>query len=179
MKYLLRFVLAVVLLAALIYGYNFISLTYPVNQRLADDSRNSGVGFNVHYQSYINPSAAVIDLDRVKGSISEADVFRAFLQISDRLKDKDFKEVLLASNGVVKFQITGAYFKELGQSFATQNPVYSVRTFPEHLYTPTGENAYGTVTGGLLGVLGKQMEDFADFSEKWYLDDLKAGRLVD
>jgi len=175
MKYFLRFIVASVLVAMIIYGYNYLSLTYPVKQRLAEDSRNGGVGFDVHYQYYLNPSAIVISVNDIYGSVSEADVFRAFLQISDELKNKDFSEVFLASHGAVKFKITGAYFKELGQSYSSQNPIYTVRTFPEHVYTPSGANAYGTITGGIFGVIGKQMEDFKDFSEKWYLDDLKAG----
>ena len=179
MKYLLRFIISVVIIAVIIYGYNYLSLTYPVKQRLAEDTRNSGVGFDVHYQFYVNPSAIVIDLDHIHGSVSLADVFRGFLQICDKLKDKDFDEVLLASNGSVKFKITGSYFKELGQNYATQNPIYTVRTFPEHVYTPAGVNAYGTITGGLFGVLNKQMEDFKDFSEKWYLNDLSAGKMGD
>ena len=32
--------------------------------------------------------------------------------------------------------------------------------------------AYPEWTGGLLGVAGKQIEDFNDFHMKWYLEDL-------
>jgi hypothetical protein len=33
--------------------------------------------------------------------------------------------------------------------------------------------AYPEWTGGALGVLSKQMEDFSDVHDKWYLDDLQ------
>jgi hypothetical protein len=50
--------------------------------------------------------------------------------------------------------------------------VYTVRTFPENLLTPKGSRAYSEWTGGWLGVLGKQTEDFTDFHKKWYLEDV-------
>jgi len=40
------------------------------------------------------------------------------------------------------------------------------------VYTPDGKKAFGTWTGGLLGVLSKQMEDFGEFHEKWYVEDM-------
>ena len=62
--------------------------------------------------------------------------------------------------------------KTLGEEYGQQNPIYTVRTFPENLFLTDGTNAYGQWTGGMLGVLGKQMEDFADFNKKWFLENL-------
>jgi len=56
--------------------------------------------------------------------------------------------------------------------YESQNPVYTIRTFPENLYTIDGKNVYGEWTGGLLGVVTKQMEDFNDFHKKWYIDEM-------
>ena len=39
------------------------------------------------------------------------------------------------------------------------------------MYMLNGERAYSVWEGGLLGVMGKQMEDLSDFSKAWYLDD--------
>ena len=50
---------------------------------------------------------------------------------------------------------------------AVQNPVYLIRTLPEKLYKPTGEGAFGQWTGGLLGVLGKQMDDANTAAKQW------------
>jgi hypothetical protein len=47
-----------------------------------------------------------------------------------------------------------------------------MRTLPENIHQLDGSAAYGTWTGGLLGVWGKQMEDLGKFSEDWYLRDL-------
>jgi hypothetical protein len=50
--------------------------------------------------------------------------------------------------------------------------MYTLRTLPENLNRPDGEQAFGTWTGGMLGVLGHQMEDFAEWHSAWYIRDL-------
>lgn len=47
-----------------------------------------------------------------------------------------------------------------------------MRNFPENLYRPDGQRAFGSWTGGLLGVVGKQMEDFREFHKQWYVEDM-------
>jgi hypothetical protein len=47
-----------------------------------------------------------------------------------------------------------------------------MRTFSENLVTPDGQRAFPVWTGGLLGVLQKQMEDFNEFHQRWYIRDL-------
>ena len=65
----------------------------------------------------------------------------------------------------------------LGQEYEKQNPVYTMRTFPENVYGVDGTQAFGSWTGGLLGVLGKQMGDFSELHKQWYIADLtKSGR---
>nr|MBC8489582.1 hypothetical protein [Bacteroidota bacterium] len=53
-----------------------------------------------------------------------------------------------------------------------QNPVYTMRTFPENLKNPDKSQSYSEWTGGWLGVSQKQIEDFNDFHDKWYFNDL-------
>ncbi|MFW6172731.1 MAG: hypothetical protein ACOC5T_03205, partial [Elusimicrobiota bacterium] len=101
-----------------------------------------------------------------------ADVFRAFLQFAEKAKNFEFKKVELAFRKDKKFFIEGNYFKKLGEEFSEQNPIYTMRTFPENLKKPNGENAYSKWEGGLLGVTSKQMEDFSDFHKQWYLEQL-------
>jgi hypothetical protein len=48
--------------------------------------------------------------------------------------------------------------------------VYTIRTFSENVMNPDGTNAFPQWTGGMLGVLKEQMEDFDDFNKKWYLE---------
>ena len=47
-----------------------------------------------------------------------------------------------------------------------------MRTFPENVYALDGAKAFPSWTGGLIGVTGKQMEDFAEFHKQWYIYDL-------
>ncbi|WP_220270203.1 hypothetical protein, partial [Klebsiella pneumoniae] len=79
-------------------------------------------------------------------------------------------KVYLSYRGKDKFYLKGEYFKTLGQEYGIQNPVYTLRTIPENVYMLNGERAYSVWEGGLLGVMGKQMEDLSDFSKAWYLD---------
>ena len=71
-----------------------------------------------------------------------------------------------------KFLLDGESFRVLGAEYDTQNPVYTMRTFPSKLNRADGAKAFSTWTGGMIGVLGKQMDDFNAFHKEWYLADL-------
>ena len=64
------------------------------------------------------------------------------------------------------------YFKKPGDEYETQNPVYTMRTFTENVYRLDGRKAYPEWTGGWLGVLQKEMEQYSAFHDDWYLNDL-------
>lgn len=116
----------------------------------------------------------VYDLTSVAPTNSMADVFRVFLQFASAEKDKQFGSIELGFRGRPKFLIRGDYFQQLGKEFGTQNPVYTIRTFPENVMKLDGSKAYPTWTGGFIGVSGKQMEDFNDFHRQWWFNDLAA-----
>jgi hypothetical protein len=166
---------AVLALAAVaIFGWNYLSLQVPLNAALSVDQRNDGIAVRAHYASYVQPNTVVFDLRSAGPEKAPIDVFRAFLQFAHELKDRRFERVVLSHRGEYKLQIEGEYFQKLGVEYKGQNPVYTVRTFPEHLYRMDGKTAYGQWTGGLLGVLKGQMEDFNKFHREWYIDDLTA-----
>ena len=50
--------------------------------------------------------------------------------------------------------------------------MYTIRTFPENVFNLDNTTAYSQWTGGILGVLEKQMEDFTDLNNKWYVEQL-------
>lgn len=85
------------------------------------------------------------------------------------LKDRTFSEVHLAYRGRTRFILAGSDFKEMGEEYGPQNPVYTIRTMPEKLLRPDGTRAFDTWTGGLLGVLEKQLDDVRKFHREWYL----------
>jgi len=154
---------------------NFVILQSPMSEILGADPRNKGITISVHFGNYINPSELVLNLRDVSGSNSPADVSRVLIQYAEALKAKEFERVILAYRGTQKFQLKGAYFRALGKEYGTQNPVYTMRTFPENVYELDGTAAFGEWTGGLLGVVGKQMEDFNEFHKRWYLADMAHG----
>lgn len=151
---------------------NYVALGRPVARVLQADVRNVGISASAHFGGYVDPSVVVFNLEGVSSQNSPMDVFRTFLQFAAVMKDKRLTRVELAHRGTTKFIMTGEYFAQLGAEYGEQNPIYTLRTFPEHLYHPDGTPAYGTWTGGMLGVLGKQMEDFNDVHRKWYIEDL-------
>ena len=164
-------VLLVALVAGIIYAVNH-TVNGPLQSVIVDDLRNAGVEAKAHYGD-IGLSTLVFDLRNISSNNSRADVFRVFLQYAKAMKDKRFDTIQLAWRGKTKFVISGSYFQKLGQEFDSQNPVYTIRTFPENLRTPTGDRAFPEWEGGVLGVLKAQMDDFNHFHDQWYLDDLR------
>jgi hypothetical protein len=155
-----------------IAGANYFLVQSSAQQVLGSDERNQGVSVFAHYQYFVDPSVLVIDLSKVSGTNSPADVTRVLLQFAKSQKSKRFELVKLAHQGKPKFMLKGEYFQTLGIEFGDQNPVYTMRTLPENVYNLDGTAAFGTWTGGMIGVLGNQMEDFNEFHKKWYIADL-------
>jgi len=166
------FIIVIVLCILLgIYGFNYFILTSPINQQVTSDIRNNGIDVDLHYEYYVNPNKLIFNIKNISGEKSKADIFRVLLQSAQSLKQLNFDTVKLAFKGKVKFLITGSYFKDLGQNFDSQNPMYTLRTFPENVYNVNGQLAYGRVEGGILGVLGAEMDNFNDFTDKWLLEN--------
>jgi hypothetical protein len=135
---------------------------------IKNDTRNIGIEANIRE----NSSTLTFDLTDVSGDKSKADVFRVLLQVADKLKDKDYTTVQLAFRGNPKFKLTGAYFKQLGNEYSWQNPAYTTRTFPYNLLNNDASAAYTQPLGGFLYVLSKEVDDFGDFQNRWWLSDL-------
>ena len=143
-----------------------------MNEVIESDSRNKGIEISVYYGD--NQSILEYDLKSISNENSIADVFRVFLQFAEKVKSYKFDKVKLAFRKKVKFVINGDYFQKLGEEFSFQNPIYTMRTFPENLMNSDSSKAYSKWTGGWLGVSKKQMEDFNDFHKKWYFSELSS-----
>ena len=154
-----------------IYFFNYFTLTKPVLEDTSKDVRNNGIEIGLHYKNYISTETLIFDLKKIPADKVIADVFRVLLQTSSVLKDKKFENVELSYNGESKFMLKGDYFSELGKEYEEQNPMYTMRTFPEHIYDMNGKTVYTAWDGGVLGVLTNQIEDFKDFNSKWYLEN--------
>lgn len=102
------------------------------------------------------------------------DLLRGLFQAAKVLHEdgRSFSKVVLERSGKPMFMMEGSAFAELGSEFgAGQNPIYLVRTLPEKLHHPDGTSAFGSWTGGWLGVMGRQMEDVNKFALEWVQGD--------
>jgi hypothetical protein len=167
-------VLLLCLAVTSVWGWNYSALQGPLAQVLSDDSRNDGIEVRAHFGSYLQSGILFFDLTSVGTGKAPADVFRVLLQFAAAVKEREFKRVVLAHRGVPKFQLEGAYFHQLGEEYSVQNPVFTMRTFPEHLLRPDGTRAFEQWSGGWLGVLNEQLEDFGEFHKQWYMNDMAA-----
>lgn len=165
---------AIAVCALALPGWNYFAAHRPVSERLAQDSRNEKVSVWAYHRYGVVPSVLVIDLRRVDADAAAVDVLRVLFQSAESHKSRRFDKVVLAHRGAPKFQLDGAYYAQLGQEFGEQNPVYTIRTFPQNVRRLDGTPAYETWTGGMLGVLGKQMEDVNQFARDWFIADLAA-----
>ena len=141
------------------------SVSGPLADILAGDHRNEGIRATAYYEGLLS-NTLVFDLLEVRNK-APLDIMRVLIQFASAVKEKRFDVVKLAFQGRVKFLVIGDYFHEIGREFGIQNPVYTIRTFPEHVYRPDGSQAFGRWEGGILGVLAKQMEDATDFVNEW------------
>jgi hypothetical protein len=163
---------AVAGIALAIAAWNYIAVSRPAGDAVRADPRNHSVKIRTHFRFYLDRTTLIFDLRSVSLTTSPADVFRIFLQTASALKARRFERVELAHRGSTKFIIRGDYFRQVGNEYGRQNPIYTIRTFPEHVYRLDGTAAYPSWSGGWIGVMNRQMEDFADVHRTWYLDDL-------
>ena len=157
-----------------VWSLNYMLIGRPVERKLGADLRNRGYSLCAHYRFYIDTSTLVLDLRSLE-SAAPVDLFRALFQSAEALNEsgRTFEMVVLARSGTAVFLMKGDDFRATGAEFSGgQNPVYLIRTLPEKLLQPSGVAAFHSWEGGLLGVLGKQMEDANEAARQWAGADL-------
>lgn len=135
---------------------------------VANDPRNANVDFDF-FKSGKNLRYCVNNLS---GEGSPMDVFRILLQTAELFKESTFEKVELCFRKKTKFLLGGVDFTVIGQEFGEQNPMYTIRTFPEKLALPDGNAAYTEHKGGVFYLMKVQMADFQDMNGKWFMNDL-------
>ena len=125
-----------------------------------------------YYRFGVVPDSIVFDLRQVGWDASSALILGRFFAFAEEFKDREFREIRLAYKGNTKFILDGNDFSEIGRENSWQNPVYTIRSFPEKLRTPDGRRAYSSVSGGWLGVLNVQMNNVNKIARDWYLDEM-------
>jgi hypothetical protein len=164
--------LAAIFMSVAVFALNYALIKRPLIEIIENSPLNDGIEFSVNYGYYLDSSTLVFNVRQIAADKTPADVFRVLLQFAEKLSDKNFDHIKLYSKGKLKFTLKGSYFKKLGVEYSTQNPVYTIRTFPQNVYKPDGQKAFGSWTGGFIGVVSKQMQDFNEFNNDWYIEDM-------
>tara|TARA_R110000850_G_scaffold55855_1_gene131935 strand:+ start:2845 stop:3459 length:615 start_codon:yes stop_codon:yes gene_type:complete len=162
--------LAFVLVFSGIQGASAENLDAVASKVIESDPRNKGIEIAI----FESGSELHFCVNNIRSTHSPMDVFRTFLQSAVELKDQNYTAVNLCFRGEDQFILGGDEFRVLGEDYGTQNPAYTIRTFPEKLTDMSGQSAYPKRDGGLLYLLRVQMEDFRDMHSKWYLNELLA-----
>ncbi len=163
---------AVATLLILVVCVNYAFAYRHLQAAANGDPRNEGITALAYQQWLVNPRVVVVDVWGVDGERSMLDVTRLLLSFSSRMKDRELDRIVLAYRGSPRFYLDGEYFTKLGREYGEQNPVYTLRTLPENVKRMDGTSAYGSWSGGLLGVVGRQMEDLNTFHRQWWLDSV-------
>lgn len=124
-----------------------------------------------YYRYGFLPDSVVLDIRDVGPENSAAATIGGLIEFADALSERKFREVILAWRGEPRFIIDGRDFQSMGREAPFQNPVYTIRTLPEKLRRPNGSRAFSVWTGGMIGVLGVQMDDVNEFARQWYMLD--------
>ncbi|WP_448246889.1 hypothetical protein [Thalassotalea agariperforans] len=167
-----KIIVTIILIVSALFSWNYFSLQKNISHALNSDSRNIGINVYLYFDWFVNPNIIVFDIRDVSSDKSPMDVSRLLLQISEKLKQEEYEKIILAYKGQSKFILKGEFFKKTGLEYGNQNPMYTLRTLPQNVYNLDGTSAFPTWTGGLFGVLGKQMEDLNEFNKHWYINDL-------
>ena len=153
-------------MVAAVLAYN-LSVWAPVASRLGDDDRNDVTSIHVYRTWLVHPRDVTVDLVAADGA-APVDLTRGLFQTAEALEGRRFGKVTLARQGKPVFVMDGADFDAMGRDYAQgENPIYLMRTLPEKLKRPDGQSAFGSWSGGWLGVLSRQMGDVNDFGRAW------------
>lgn len=161
--------LSAFILSAGLVGVNAIRVHMPGQEAL---KYTDEITVASYYRFGVLPDSIVFDLRHVGWDASGALILGRFFAFAEEFKDREFREVRLAYKGRTKFILDGDDFREIGQENSWQNPVYTIRTFPEKLRKPDGTRAYSSWSGGMLGVLNAQMGNVNEITRDWYLNDM-------
>jgi len=169
---LMKATISLVVVLVAILGWN-ATVALPVMSALSGESSH---GVVIYRRWLVSPNSIVFDVWKPDPEGSMADMDRLLFKAAEALKDKHFDQVLLAYHGSGKFLLDGQRFQTIGQTYAVENPVYLMRTLTESVSDMDGKPAFGTWTGGLLGVLGQQLNDQNELHKKWWVEPALGGQ---
>lgn len=163
--------LGLAIVAIVVAGWNLVSVTLPVARALDQDPRNTPVHIVTYHRALVLPGTLVVDVWGTAPTATPLDVLRVLMQAAATLHERSYDTVVLAYRGRPRFTLPGFYFQQLGHDYGQgENATALIRTLPQNVRTLDGNAAFETWTGGMLGVLDRQMDDVLTFSRRWWME---------
>ena len=157
----------VALLIVVAFGYPRLH-NNSIREHLKSCETYGVVSADVYYASIFTSDVVVFDLKA--GSSSGArriDPVHLLLQFAAKVDFSSSERVILARDGTQKFYIDASDLKRLASSYDGGGRIWAFNHLPENSRTMSGTSAYGTWTGGWLGVAQKQEADLNSLIEGW------------
>lgn len=128
---------------------------------------NDVIQASISTPSLLDAEIVRLDITDVSASASIADVVRVTLCFAHGIDDMGYRDLELAAGGQVRYRTSRSSLSPLAQEFKTGNPVFAFRKWPSILRSTDGSQAFGEWTGGILGVLSKELEDVNSAVRFW------------
>jgi hypothetical protein len=149
-----------------LFAYN-AAISVPVASEISRGGGSGGATIIAYRTLLVSPDAVSINLVHVSGETRPVDIFRALLRAASSLKGRHFNKVVLMHGLKRMFVLDGTAFQEMGEAYSGGGSIQLITSLPSKLKNPDGTDAFGTWTGGWLGVLGSQLEDSNRFAVGW------------
>lgn len=109
----------------------------------------------------------VFDVRACKGDSRLIDPLHLLMQFGYKIKDTPIAYLSIASGGEEVYRLEKSDLDELARQYELGARIWAFDHWPERLKKPTGERAFESWSGGLLGVMKGQMEDLNEALRAW------------
>jgi hypothetical protein len=161
-------VVALALLAVLVWCVNYFIVTEPV-QTMLGDTKAQGYTVTSHFAYYVNPLTLVLDV-RSADTAEPGVLFRSVFAAAHAMHVayRPFQRVLLARSGKTVFVLDGVQFDTIGAVFARgQSRDFLTLRLPGMLRTPQGDPAYPAFVPGPRRAYIAAVENAKDAAKRW------------
>jgi hypothetical protein len=109
----------------------------------------------------------VFDVRSCKGDSRLIDPLHLLMQFGYKLRDDSFHHLSVASAGEEVYRLEKPDLDELSRQYELGARIWAFDHWPERLRKPSGERAFGSWSGGFLGVMRAQAEDLNEALRTW------------
>lgn len=109
----------------------------------------------------------VFDVRSCKGDSRLIDPLHLLMQFGAKIKDISFDYLSIASGDEEVYRLPKSDLDELAHQYDLGARIWAFDHWPERLRKPTGESAFESWSGGLLGMIKAQAEDLNQALRTW------------